>query len=54
MPEVGLLFLAAIGGFVGAYVAMRLFRHKTLHWKFKLGVSLLFVIQVALGVYLRS
>ena len=54
VPEVGLLFLAAIGGSVGAYVAMHLFRHKTLHWKFKLGVSLLFVIQVALGVYLRS
>ena len=54
MPEVGLLFLAAIGGSVGAYVAMHLFRHKTLHWKFNLGVPLFFVILVALGVYLRS
>lgn len=43
VPEVGLLFLAAIGGSVGAYVAMQLSRHKTLHWKFKLGIPLFFV-----------
>lgn len=30
VPEVGLIFLAAIGGSVGTYVAMQLFRHKSI------------------------
>ena len=30
VPEVGLLFLAAIGGSVGTYVAMQLFLHKSI------------------------
>ena len=53
VPELWLLALAAVGGSVGAYLAMHLFRHKTLHWKFRLGVPLLFVVQAALVLYLR-
>ena len=53
VPELWLLALAAAGGSVGAYLAMQLFRHKTLHWKFRLGVPLLFVVQAALVLYLR-
>ncbi|MGM9583026.1 MAG: DUF1294 domain-containing protein [Phascolarctobacterium sp.] len=53
VPELWLLALAAAGGSVGAYLAMQLFRHKTLHWKFRLGVPLLFVVQAALGMCLR-
>ena len=53
VPELWLLALAAVGGSVGAYLAMQLFRHKTLHWKFRLGVPLLFVVQAALVLYLR-
>ena len=54
VPELWLLSLAAAGGSVGAYLAMQLFRHKTLHWKFRLGVPLLFVLQAALVLYLRK
>ena len=54
VPELWLLALAAVGGSVGAYLAMQLFRHKTLHWKFRLGVPLLFVLQAALVLYLRK
>ena len=53
VPELWLLALAAAGGSVGAYLAMQLFRHKTMHWKFRLGVPLLFVVQAALVLYLR-
>ena len=54
VPEITLLFLAAIGGTVGAYLAMQCFRHKTLHWKFKLGVPALFILQVMAYFYLKA
>ena len=54
VPELWLLIFAAAGGSVGAYLAMQLFRHKTLHWRFRLGVPLLFILQAALVLYLRK
>ena len=53
VPELTLLALAALGGSIGAWVAMRLFRHKTLHLKFKYGVPLILVLQIAGLVYLH-
>lgn len=47
VPEATLLGLAALGGSVGAWVAMRLFHHKTQKKKFRYGVPILFVLQVA-------
>ncbi|MEQ8175109.1 MAG: DUF1294 domain-containing protein [Syntrophomonadaceae bacterium] len=47
------LFLAAVlGGSLGGLLAMYMFRHKTLHRKFKLGMPLILIIQLALLVYL--
>ena len=51
VPEATLLGLAAVGGSVGAWLAMRLFRHKTQKKKFRYGVPALFVLQVAAAVY---
>lgn len=51
VPEILLLLLAALGGSVGAYLAMQIFRHKTLHLKFKLGVPLIFLVQIAAAIY---
>ena len=53
VPEVTLLALAVVGGSIGAMAAMRLFHHKTLHLKFKYGVPLIFVLQIAGVVYLH-
>lgn len=53
VPELTLLGLVAIGGSVGALVAMKLFHHKTLHLKFKYGVPLILALQVAGLVYLH-
>lgn len=47
VPEAMLMGLAALGGSVGAWLAMQLFRHKTQKKKFRYGVPALFVLQVA-------
>ena len=52
VPEATLLGLAAVGGSVGAWLAMQLFRHKTQKKKFRYGVPVLFVLQVAAVVFL--
>ena len=48
VPEVVLLAFAAIGGSLGAMIAMQIFRHKTQHLKFKFGVPIIFILQIAL------
>ena len=52
IPESVLLGLAALGGSVGAWLGMQVWRHKTQHKKFKYGVPAIFVAQVALAVWL--
>ena len=38
IPESVLLWSAFLGGAIGAYMGMKMFRHKTKHIKFTLGV----------------
>ena len=52
IPEATLLLLAVIGGSIGAWLGMRVWHHKTMHLKFKYGVPIILVAQVALGVYI--
>ena len=52
IPENTLLLIALIGGSIGAILGMKVFRHKTKHWKFKILVPLFFILQVALALYL--
>lgn len=44
ISERTLLLLAAVGGSVGAYAAMRIFRHKTLKKCFSVGVPLMLIL----------
>ncbi len=46
VSETTLLLLAAAGGSVGALLGMKVWRHKTLHWKFRYGVPALIVLQL--------
>jgi uncharacterized membrane protein YsdA (DUF1294 family) len=46
--EAALLLLAALGGSIGALLAMRVFRHKTQHKKFRYGVPALLLVQLAI------
>ena len=45
ISEMMLLFIAGLGGSVGALLAMLIFRHKTRKRLFKLGVPLIMVVQ---------
>lgn len=49
IPELTLLLLAALGGSVGAWLGMRVWRHKTQHLKFLVGIPAIFVLQILLA-----
>lgn len=50
IPESVLFILAVIGGNIGAIAGMSLWHHKTQHRKFKFGIPLIFLIQIAVVV----
>ncbi len=52
IPEKTLLGIAAVGGSVGAYAGMQLFRHKIRKPKFSIGVPIIFVIQIGILLYI--
>ncbi|MDD6736086.1 MAG: DUF1294 domain-containing protein [Clostridiales bacterium] len=51
ISERTLMAVAAAGGAAGALLAMELFRHKTKHKKFTIGIRLILVIQILIIVY---
>lgn len=53
VPEKVLLLFAVLGGSIGALLAMQIFRHKTQHLKFRYGVPLILLLQIAVIVYLH-
>lgn len=48
ISEKALFLSAVLGGSVGALLGMLLFRHKTKHWYFVIGIPLILVIQIFL------
>lgn len=52
IPEATLFLLAGFGGGIGGTLGMKVFRHKTKHWYFKLCFPLFAVLQLALCVWL--
>lgn len=52
IPEAVLLLFAIIGGSIGAGMSMHFYRHKTKHKKFAFGVPIIFILQVAVAVFL--
>ena len=54
ISEATLLLMAVIGGSIGAWAGMRLWHHKTMHKKFKYGIPVIIIMQIALVVYLHT
>ena len=48
IPERRLLGFGAAGGALGAMTAMRMFRHKTKHASFALGLPFMFIVHAAI------
>ena len=57
IKEATLFLTAAIGGSIGSMLGMKVFRHKTKHLSFLIGMPAIFIAQVGLAVgyfiYLR-
>ncbi len=53
ISEATLLMLAVLGGSIGAWTGMRVWHHKTMHKKFKYGVTAILLIQIAAMMYLH-
>ncbi|NLM22171.1 MAG: DUF1294 domain-containing protein [Peptococcaceae bacterium] len=51
-PEKHFLYLGLIGGALGIFIGMQIFRHKTKHAKFKYGVPVLIIYNIALVYYI--
>ena len=52
ISETTLLLLAVIGGSIGAWCGMKVWHHKTMHKKFKYGVPVIILLQVAFAVWI--
>ena len=52
IPEAALMSVALCGGSVGVLLGMYLFRHKTRHIKFSIGVPVIFAVQEVAGILL--
>ncbi|MDV3427367.1 MAG: DUF1294 domain-containing protein [Bacillota bacterium] len=54
IKESTLLLIALIGGSLGSYAGMKVFRHKTKHAKFKYGIPFIILIQLLIFLYWRK
>ena len=51
IPEKTLFLVSLLGGSLGTWAGMYIFRHKTRHWYFVAGMPAIFFIQIAALVY---
>ncbi|TSB48602.1 DUF1294 domain-containing protein [Alkalicoccobacillus porphyridii] len=52
VPERKLINIAIIGGSVGSFIAMRMFRHKTRHTTFSVGLPLLVMLHLGILLFI--
>ena len=54
IPEKVLFLMSLLGGSAGTWAGMYLFRHKTKHWYFVVGMPLIFIFQVLVIIFIRK
>lgn len=54
IPEKTLMAVAILGGSLGGIAGMKLFRHKTKHPKFSIGLPVILAVQILLAVIILS
>lgn len=54
IPEKTLTAVAILGGSLGGIAGMKLFRHKTKHPKFSIGLPVILAVQILLAVIILS
>lgn len=54
ISEATLIMMAVIGGSAGAWSGMKVWHHKTKHKKFKYGIPVILLLQIAAIIYLHT
>jgi uncharacterized membrane protein YsdA (DUF1294 family) len=54
IPESTLLLLAVFGGSIGAWLGLQVWRHKTQHKKFYIGIPMILTLQVITTIYILT
>jgi uncharacterized membrane protein YsdA (DUF1294 family) len=54
IPESTLLLLAVFGGSIGAWLGLQVWRHKTQHKKFYIGIPIILTLQVIATIYILT
>ncbi len=54
VKEATLFLISLLGGSLGTWAGMYIFRHKTKHWYFVVGMPLIFIAHVVLLVFMFS
>ena len=51
IPEKHLFLIAILGGSIGSIIGMKVFRHKTKHTSFQIGMPCIFILQIGILMY---
>ena len=54
ISEATLILLAVIGGSIGAWLGLQVWRHKTQHKKFFIGIPLIMVLQTITSIFILT
>ncbi|MBR3307720.1 MAG: DUF1294 domain-containing protein [Lachnospiraceae bacterium] len=52
IPELHLFLVSLLGGSLGSFMGMHIFRHKTKHWYFRIGFPLILAVHILVAAYL--